>query len=143
MNSIIEEAEALCARSGQVLTTPRRRVLELLAKSPTPMKAYDLINQAGEGGVPTKPPTVYRALEFLCQLGLVHRIEQDSTFVACSHSGHSHPVALLVCDTCLQVTEIDFEAANQLVYATAQKRGFALKALVVEGRGECPTCAAA
>ena len=140
MHDLIREAEALCARSGMSLTAPRRRVLEILAQSKTPMKAYDLIAQAGSEGGATKPPTVYRALDFLCTLGLVHKIEQDSTFVACCHAGHHDRVALLVCNACLQVTEIAFSEAGTLLMDAAKAQGFKLQRLVVEGRGECHAC---
>jgi Fur family transcriptional regulator, zinc uptake regulator len=117
MMSLIQEAEVLCERAGTRLTDPRRRVLSLLAEAKTPMKAYDLIAKAGADGGAVKPPTVYRALDFLCEIGIIHRIAQDATYVACSHVGHGHLAALFVCDTC-----------------------FALAHLVIEGRGQCQTC---
>ena len=140
MNSIILEAETMCERGGTRLTDPRRRVLTLLAEAKTPLKAYDLIAKAGIDGGAVKPPTVYRALEFLCQLGIVHRIEQDSTYVACSHVGHGHLAALFVCDTCHGVTEIHVDDIEHQLSSAAQKTGFALGHLVIEGRGQCRTC---
>lgn len=143
MHDLIREAEALCQRAGMTLTAPRRRVLEILAASDTPMKAYDLISKAGEDGRATKPPTVYRALDFLCQLGLVHRIEQDATFVACNHAGHTQPVALFVCNSCLKATEVAYDDVAHLLADAALARGFRLQRLVVEGRGQCQDCALA
>jgi DNA-binding PadR family transcriptional regulator len=58
-----------CEAAGQRLTPPRRRVLEMLLKAGQPVKAYDLIAAFGDGGPPAKPPTVYRALDFLSKLG--------------------------------------------------------------------------
>ena len=143
MHDLIRQAEALCQRSGMAFTAPRRRVLEILAASETPMKAYDLISKAGEGGQATKPPTVYRALDFLCQLGLVHRIEQDATFVACNHACHSHPMALFVCNTCLKATEVAYDEVAPILENAAEAQGFHLTRLVVEGRGQCQDCALA
>ncbi|GIU67771.1 transcriptional repressor [Candidatus Phycosocius spiralis] len=143
MHALIREAEALCLRTGVTFTPPRRRVLELLAASKIPMKAYDLISQAGADGHPFKPPTVYRALEFLCQLGLVHRIEQDATFVACCHSGHTQPVALFVCNSCLKVTEVAYPNVAKVLENAAQAQGFQVESIVVEGRGQCAPCAQA
>src|SRR5690349_5876216 len=71
----IAEAEARCADAGETLTPLRRRVLELLLDHTGPAKAYDLLADLGSGQGPAKPPTVYRALEFLTRLGLAHRIE--------------------------------------------------------------------
>lgn len=140
MHSLISDAETICARAGTRLTDPRRRVLALLAQAKTPLKAYDLIAKAGADGGSVKPPTVYRALEFLCQLGIVHRIEQDATFVACSHVGHGDLAALFVCDLCHEVTEVHVDdMASQLTKA-AQITGFTLANLVIEGRGKCKSC---
>jgi Fur family transcriptional regulator, zinc uptake regulator len=140
MHNIIQEAETLCERAGTRLTDPRRRVLTLLAETKTPQKAYDLIAKAGSDGGAVKPPTVYRALEFLCQLGIVHRIEQDSTYVACSHVGHGHLAALFVCDMCHGVTEVHVDAMEQQLSEAATKTGFSLAHLVIEGRGQCQAC---
>ena len=57
-------------------------MLELLLEADGPLKAYDLIAAFGEGGEPAKPPTVYRALEFLERLGFAHRIESLNAYVA-------------------------------------------------------------
>jgi Fur family transcriptional regulator, zinc uptake regulator len=143
MKSLIAEAEDLCIRAGTRLTEPRRRVLTLLANAKTPLKAYDLIARAGADGGAVKPPTVYRALEFLCQIGIIHRIEQDATYVACSHVGHGHLAALLVCDTCHGVTEVHVDEMESQVSAAARKTGFTLAHLVIEGRGQCVACPAA
>jgi Fur family transcriptional regulator, zinc uptake regulator len=140
MHNIINEAEALCERAGTRLTDPRRRVLTLLAETKTPQKAYDLIAKAGADGGAVKPPTVYRALDFLCQLGIVHRIEQDSTYVACSHIGHGQLAALFVCDICHGVTEVHVDAMERQLSEAATKTGFSLAHLVIEGRGKCKTC---
>jgi Fur family transcriptional regulator, zinc uptake regulator len=140
MNSLIIEAEDLCARAGTRLTDPRRRVLTLLAETKTPMKAYDLIAKAGVDGGAVKPPTVYRALDFLCQIGIIHRIEQDATYVACSHVGHGHLAALFVCDTCHGVTEVHVDDMETQLSTAARKTGFSLAHLVIEGRGRCKTC---
>jgi Fur family zinc uptake transcriptional regulator len=66
------EVERRLADQGERMTTARSRVLELLLSAGEPMKAYDLIARFGTDGVPAKPPTVYRSLEFLERHGLVH-----------------------------------------------------------------------
>jgi Fur family zinc uptake transcriptional regulator len=142
MVSLLAEAENLCVRAGTRLTEPRRRVLALLADAQTPLKAYDLIARAGADGGAVKPPTVYRALEFLCQIGVVHRIEQDATYVACNHIGHGHLAALFVCDLCHGVTEVHVDDIERQLTSAAQSTGFALAHLVIEGRGTCQACAA-
>ena len=68
-------AEVRCGAADQRLTAPRRRVLELLLQAGQPVKAYDLIASFAIDGPPAKPPTVYRALDFLEKQGFAHRIE--------------------------------------------------------------------
>src|SRR5690349_12792813 len=79
----LARAEAYCVANHERLTAPRRRVLQLLLQAGHPVKAYDLIAAFGEDGSPAKPPTVYRALEFLSRLGFAHRIESLNAYVAC------------------------------------------------------------
>ena len=71
-------AEARCVDQGERMTAPRRRVLELLLQAGEAVKAYDLIARYGVDGVAAKPPTVYRALEFLEKTGMAHRIASIS-----------------------------------------------------------------
>src|ERR1700741_5492999 len=79
----VEEAERRCGAAGESLTPLRRRVLELLLDHHGPAKAYDLLPLLGgdKGGM-AKPPTIYRALDFLTRMGLAHRIESLNAFVA-------------------------------------------------------------
>ena len=68
-------SERRIADAGERMTAPRRRVLTLLLEAGEPVKAYDLIARfGGAEGQAAKPPTVYRALDFLERLGLAHRI---------------------------------------------------------------------
>ena len=90
-------AESRCEESQERLTPPRRRVLELLLGANAPLKAYDLIAAYGSAGAPAKPPTVYRALEFLERLGFAHRIESLNAYVPCRLDGAPHSAAFLIC----------------------------------------------
>ena len=46
------------------------------------------------------PPTVYRALDFLLENGLVHRISSLNAFVGCSLPGKPHAGQFLLCSGC-------------------------------------------
>src|SRR5665213_639190 len=92
----LRTAQALCEARGQKLTPARRRVLELLMQAGQPVKAYDLISAFSDEGGAAKPPTVYRALEFLERQGLAHRIESLSAYVACTGEAGDHAAAFLL-----------------------------------------------
>ncbi len=136
----ISVAEHRCIDSQERLTTPRRRVLELLLESDGPLKAYDLIAAFGESGEPAKPPTVYRALEFLERVGFAHRIESLNAYVPCRLDGTSHAAAFLICDCCGAAEEFEPDFAPGRAAAAA--KGYAVTSVTLEARGLCPACQA-
>jgi Fur family zinc uptake transcriptional regulator len=137
LSAALVEADARMSAAEERLTGPRRRVLELLLGAPGPVKAYDLISTYGEGGA--KPPTVYRALEFLERMGFVHRLESLNAYVACRRSGEVHAAAFLICECCGATVEIEPEVSAG-VEAAAAAHGYALKGLTLEARGLCSAC---
>ncbi len=139
LGAALEDAQSRCSAAGERLTPPRRRVLELLLQTGQPAKAYDLIAVYGENGVAAKPPTVYRALEFLVRQGLAHRIESLNAYVACHMVDRTHMAAFLICTCCGDTIEIEpFEPER--TKAAAQRAGYELRDVVVEGRGLCAAC---
>jgi Fur family zinc uptake transcriptional regulator len=135
----LAHAEALCGALGHRWTEPRRRVLELLVESGEPVKAYDLMAAYGEEGA--KPATVYRALEFLEKVGLVHRIVSLSAFQACIGHDGAHGAAFLICDCCGSAEEFEAAAGDQVSQA-ARAHGFGVERVMVEVHGRCKACAA-
>jgi Fur family zinc uptake transcriptional regulator len=138
LSRALSHAESRCEESQERLTPPRRRVLELLLGANAPLKAYDLIAAYGAAGAPAKPPTVYRALEFLERLGFAHRIESLNAYVPCRLDGAPHSAAFLICDCCGAAEEFEPDFAPQL--ATAESRGYEIRAVTLEARGLCLAC---
>jgi Fur family zinc uptake transcriptional regulator len=134
----LADAERRCAAAEQKLTAPRRRVLELLLQAGQPVKAYDLIAAYGEGA-PAKPPTVYRALEFLSKQGFAHRIESLNAYVACRRGEDGHAAAFLICDCCGATREIA-TAATGPIEAMGEAAGYALTGVTIEAHGLCADC---
>lgn len=140
-DSFLAEAEALVSRQGQRMTRIRRKVLRLLVESEGPSKAYDLLaNLDGEGSA--KPPTIYRALDFLQAAGLVHKIESLNAYVACGHTSHSHSAVFLICDHCETAEELHAVATTRALRNESEAAGFVLSRAVIEVRGRCARCAA-
>ena len=135
----LAQAESRCATAEERLTGPRRRVLELLLASGTPVKAYDLIAAFGAAGEAAKPPTVYRALEFLERLGFAHRLESLNAYVACRRSADGHAAAFLICDCCGATEEFEPEVASAVQRAAASK-GYEVEAMTLEAHGRCQAC---
>ena len=99
----------------------------------------DLIARFGEDGQPAKPPTVYRALEFLERKGLAHRIASISAYVACSSGGRDHAAAFLICDCCGATAEVSSPVAGDLGRA-ADAAGYVIERTTIEAHGRCPAC---
>ena len=135
----LDAADAACTADGERMTAPRRRVLDLLLRAGEPMKAYDLIARFGADGQAAKPPTVYRALEFLERRGLAHRIASISAYVACSHGTDDHAAAFLICDCCGAAREIAAPLGDGLRKA-AEGAGYAIERTTIEAHGRCPDC---
>jgi Fur family zinc uptake transcriptional regulator len=135
----LADAETRCAREEERLTGPRRRVLELLLESGTPVKAYDLIAAYGAEGEAAKPPTVYRALEFLERLGFAHRLESLNAYVACRGAEPGHAAAFLICDCCGATEEFE-PMVTPAVRQAAASKGYAVEAVTLEAHGLCPAC---
>ena len=87
------------------------------------------------------PITVYRALDFLMENGLVHRIESRNAYLACAHDHDAAAmVAFLICERCGSVGEIPAMPAAQSINTAARATGFAPKLSVVEITGTCAHC---
>ena len=84
VRSLMDAARDLCAKRELRLTPVREKVLELLLKSHAPLGAYVILSELAAAGFRAQPPVAYRALDFLVENGLVHRIEKINAFVACS-----------------------------------------------------------
>ena len=93
----VSAAEKLCAAKGLRFTPLRRRVLELVWSGHKPVGAYALLDQLRDEDLGSAPPTIYRALDFLIEHGLIHRIERMNAFIGCSHPGEAHRGFFLIC----------------------------------------------
>ena len=97
----LAHAEALCVKRGERLTAMRRHVLEVLSASHKPLGAYEIMDRAALTGTRPAPITIYRALDFLRDNGLVHRIESRNAFVACvADHASGELVVFLICEHC-------------------------------------------
>jgi Fur family zinc uptake transcriptional regulator len=137
----LARAEAACAARGVRLTDMRRDVLRLILQAGEPVGAYALLDglRALTGG--GKPPTVYRALDFLLAQGLIHRVEKLNAFVGChDEAAHHHAAQFLICKDCGQATEIENTAVADAITQAAQAAGFYPTRATVEVEGTCAGC---
>ena len=105
-NEFLDRASERCKARGAQLTPIRRDVLGLLHDTENGLKAYDLLARIKALRTNATPPTVYRALDFLIEQGLVHKIERINQFVVCRHESHQLPGLFMVCRRCGKVSEL-------------------------------------
>jgi Fur family zinc uptake transcriptional regulator len=143
-------AEEVCAGRGARLTPLRRRVLELVWENHKPVGAYAILEaleadrrdaRASSRG-PVAPPTVYRALDFLLDNGLVHRIELLNAYIGCCQPEARHSGQFLLCGECGAAAELASDALLAVIDDEASRRGFAVRRVTVEVGGVCPECRA-
>lgn len=137
----IAQSEALCRAKGARLTPIRRRVLEALHDLDRPLGAYDLVDLFGAQGRRMAPITIYRALDFLIEQGLVHRLASRNTYIASSTaSSGRETTAFLICDGCEYVTEVTSPDVTDTVLKVLQERGYQPRTRILEITGRCAHC---
>jgi Fur family zinc uptake transcriptional regulator len=142
INDALVRAKAHCKNIGARLTPIRLCVLELIWQSHKPMGAYDLLPLLEKQGFNSAPPTVYRALEFLQEQGLIHRIASLNAFLGCSHSDESHQGLFLICQDCGNAQEISNQGFDDAFTQVLKDRAFTLQHSQLEVSGICSDCSA-
>lgn len=136
----LQTAEAICRERGQRLTALRRLVLELVWANHQPVGAYGLLAMMREQSRQVAPATVYRALDFLQEQGLVHRLASLNAFIGCAFPGASHTGQFLICTGCQELAELDDRQITAALQASASASGFTISHTTIEVLGLCPHC---
>jgi Fur family transcriptional regulator, zinc uptake regulator len=134
-------AESLATARGVKLTPLRRQVLSLICQSHKPSGAYQLLADLSRiRGEAAAPPTVYRALDFLVEQGLAHKIDSLNAFIACYAAGKTHRGIFLICEKCQDVQEVTDKKTSDALAAAAAHSGFQPQRTIVELHGRCGAC---
>jgi Fur family zinc uptake transcriptional regulator len=140
---LVKQIEEICSARGVRLTTQRKRVFELICESPKASSAYELLEDLKQSEPQAKPPTVYRALDFLLEQGFIHRVESTNSYIQCvSCNAHKHFSHLLICDKCGSVIELQDDSLVALLAKNAEAHGFTINNHVIESHGTCQACSA-
>ncbi len=117
VSSAMDTVESYCSENKVQLTPARRRVLEILLEHHKAMGAYDILALLSAEGLGSQPPVVYRALDFLQDMGLAHKIESLNAYVACGHTNHAHSAVFIICDECGAAEELHAVATSEALAA--------------------------
>ena len=140
--ALLDRAGSICHTRGARLTDLRREVLGLILDTQAPTGAYELLDRLRATRHGAAPPTVYRALDFLLQQGLIHKLERLSAFVGCVAQEEAHAAQFLICRNCGKVTEIEDHALAHALDDAASRLGFTVGKATIEAEGQCAACAA-
>lgn len=137
-----DAAARLCDQRGVRLTPLRCAVLDLVVEAGRPIGAYELLDLLRQQQGKAAPPTVYRALDFLIEQGLVHRVESLNAYVGCADPAHNHAWQFLICDDCGRAVEMDDRRIKNAIDKGAADHGFVIGRQTVEIIGTCADCSA-
>jgi Fur family transcriptional regulator, zinc uptake regulator len=144
IDSAITRAKRLCEERAVRLTPLREQVLQLVWQSHKPLGAYAILDLLAEQPAEKKrrqaPPTVYRALEFLLEHGLVHRINSLNAFIGCSQPHSQHHSHFLICQQCKSTVEVVDTTLDKAIHTLAQEAQFVEESTFVEITGYCSAC---
>jgi Fur family transcriptional regulator, zinc uptake regulator len=137
----LKRAADYCRARGGQLTDLRRLIFGVLLQRRTPIGAYEIIQILSQfTGKTVAPPTVYRAVDFLIQMGLVARVASRNSFIACAHPGHDHDCVFFICRSCGSAEEVEDKRLDALISNEAQGIGFKPIRRVLEIEGICREC---
>ncbi|GAB3048653.1 transcriptional repressor [Acinetobacter apis] len=137
----LSDAEALCTTHHARLTPLRKEVLSLILQASGPIGAYDILAQIkNTSDKPAAPPTVYRSLDFLLEMGLIHRLSSINAFIPCCHPREGHQAAFLICSQCKSVKEASADLLLDQLAKLAQSDQFQIHHTTIEISGKCQQC---
>ena len=138
----LRKAESVCRARGVRLTDIRRKVLRIIWHSHDPAKAYHILGRLGSGAS-AKPPTVYRALDFLLRNGLAHKLDSLNSYVGCYHPLKHEQCYFLICEECGEVQECCDEKLSSAITNAASRKRFSPLRTTLEISGLCRHCSGA
>jgi Fur family transcriptional regulator, zinc uptake regulator len=127
----------------QKLTRNQEVVIKALTATGQPLSAYQILDLDCVRDAGLKAPlTIYRALDKLIALGLVHRIESLNAFVICNHEPHTEPAAFMICEDCRCTIEFSASGLRRSIARQVGEHGFEMHSMHLEVSGHCEACRA-
>ncbi|WP_392552876.1 zinc uptake transcriptional repressor Zur [Orbus wheelerorum] len=138
---ILNDIEAVCKKRNVKLTNQRKIVLNIMLQAQKAMSAYELLDLLKQEEPQAKPPTIYRALDFLLEQGFIHKVESSNSYIICPHFSHPNHISILfICDNCKQILEKNSHQIENNLEQLAKHNQFAVKHSIIEIHGLCPAC---
>lgn len=137
----LHEIENVCKKRNVKLTNQRKIVLQIMLQAQKTMSAYDLLDLLKQQEPQAKPPTIYRALDFLLEQGFIHKVESSNSYIVCPHFSHpNHWSILFICDNCKQIIEKNNHEIETHLQLLATQNKFTVRHSIIEIHGLCELC---
>ena len=141
LKAALRLAREICQKNKVNLTPTKEQVLKLIWQSHRPIGAYQIQDQLARiSGKAVAPPTVYRALQFLIRVGLVHKIPSLNSFIACPFPNSPQSNLFLICEECGNIAEVSCSSVDYLMQKTCRNANFNLNSKNIELFGLCVLC---
>lgn len=141
ITTALDKARQLCQDRKARLTETREQVLTLIWASHQPLGAYAIMDSLRESSQKSvAPPTVYRALDFLLELGLIHRINSMNAYIGCLSPESEHHCYFLICRQCHIALEFEPQVVDDAISGLVSSSGFLIENQSLELIGLCPKC---
>ncbi len=123
------------------LSKNQKIILDYIQKNKKPVKAYSILSNVQKKGI-NAPPQVYRALDKLIEIGKIHKVESQNSFVACKTSDCEtpHATAFSICDSCDEVSEINDPKLFKYLLDFKDNSGIKFDGYNLEFFGTCKSC---
>ena len=123
------------------LSKNQKIILEYIQKNKKPVKAYSILSNVQKKGI-NASPQVYRALDKLIEIGKIHKVESQNSFVACKTSDCEtpHATAFSICDSCDEVSEINDPKLFKYLLDFKDNSGIKFDGYNLEFFGTCKSC---
>ena len=138
--SFTEQSIAALRSRGYRVTKPRRHVLEAVEATSVPVSPHEIQKIMDQQGKHLDHVTIYRVLNLLSSLNLVHKVLSRGGFVKCNLPGVSGCHRFLLCRNCGQLQEFSDEALCRQESSIAQNFGFQAERHMTECFGLCRDC---
>ncbi len=138
--TIQKKALDFCIKYKFRLTEPRKNVLQIIASSNKPIKAYEVLKKLAKITSHPKPPTIYRAIEFWESHNFIHRIESLNAYSACKAEHFHKGSQFMICNVCGKVIESHICELPSIIKEKLESKTFTALKWNLEVSGICNQC---
>ncbi len=137
---VMKNAQELCKEGSINLTPIRKKVLEIIASNHKPARAYDILAKLKNEGFSDKPPTVYRALDFLIANKIIHKLNTINAYVACFNNDAENISCFLICEKCHFIQEFQDKKLIKAISDIGKNKKINIKNVNLEMMFKCDEC---